>query len=545
MQIRYLLGILLISLGFSTSTFSAVVPNGTKLAKNQEIVINNSTEPQSIDPHKFQGVPEAQVIYQLFEGLVTVDSSGNILPGTAESWSHNNDFKQWTFKLRSNAKWSNGDPVTAYDFVYSWRRLADPKTGSLYASYLNDLQVINAQDIIKGKKNPADLGVKALDDHTFQVSLVNSIPYFTSMLFHPAVLAVPQKIVEKKGDDWIKIENFVGNGPYKLADHVVNEKIVFERNPLYWNDEETVINKAIFLSIVNGSTDLQRYRAGDIDITSYGLPTEQFSKLKKEVPNELFISKVLSTYSYEINNQKEPFNNVKVREALNLSLDRKIITDKVLAQGEIPTYVFTPTYISEGEKIRQPEYSKLPINERNKKAVKLLEEAGYSKSNPLKFTLLYNTSENHKKIAIAAASIWKNNTQGLVEVSLENQEWKTYLDSRRLGNYDIARAGWSAGYNQAATFINYFLSNATSNTAFYKNDEYDRLANSAYQAINTDVRSEIYAKAEDILAKDFGTIPVYNYVNVRLVKPYVKGYEGKDPLDNILLKNLYLISKEN
>lgn len=530
-----------IALGLSASAFGAVVPAGTTLAEKQHIVINNGSEPASLDPHKIEGVPESQVAYQLLEGLITKGSDGQDQPGVAQSWESTPDFKVWTFKLRPDAKWSDGSPVTAHDFVFSWQRLADPKTASPYASFLNYLQVANAQDIIDGKKPASELGVKALDDHTFQITLTNSVPYAPGMTTHSSLLPVSKKVVEKFGDDWVKKENFVGNGAYKITNHVINEKIEFARNPQYWNDKETVINTATFLAIPNASTDVTRYRAGEIDVTSYSLPPEQFPKLKQEIPNEVFVTRTLTTYMYEFNHNKAPFNDAKVREALNLALDRDVITDKVLGQGQTPTYVFTPTYISEGGAIQQPAYSKQSMKERNEKAVKLLQEAGFSKSNPLKFTLLYNTSENHKKIAIAASSLWKTNTGGLVDVKLENQEWKTYLDTRREGKAQLARAGWAADYDHASTFINYFLSNSKNNTAFYKSAEYDAAVEEALKATDAAGREAAYAKAESILAKDSALLPVYNYVNPRLVKTYVKGYEGKDPQDDIFLRNLYII----
>lgn len=532
-----------VALGLSTSLFAAKVPEGTVLAEKQEIIINNGAEPSSFDPHKSEGVPEAQVSYQLLEGLVTRDSDGNIIPGVAESWQNTPDFKLWTFNLRKDAKWSNGEPVTAHDFVFSLKRLGDPKTASPYSSYLNYLQLENAQDIIDGKKSPDELGVKALDDYTLQLTLSNSVPYLVNMMTHQTMLPVPRAVVEKFGDAWVKKENYVGNGAYKLADHVINEKIVFERNPLYWNDKETVITKATFLPIENASTDVQRYRAGDLQITNYHLPPELFPTLKKEIPNEVFVTKTLTTYFYEMNLEKAPFNDVRVRKALNLALDRRILTDKVLGQGQTPTYVFTPPYIAEGDRIQQPEYAKLDRKERNAQAVKLLEEAGFTKANPLKFTLLYNTNESHKKIAVAVQSILKKNTLGLVDVKLENKEWKTYLDARRNGNYDVARAGWAADYNQASTFGKYFLSNSSNNTARYKNPAYDAAINAAYNEQSAEGRAAAYANAEAILAQDFAIIPMYNYVNPRLVKPFVKGYEGKDPQDSIYLRNLYIIKQ--
>lgn len=537
MQHKFLLSVLALAMAGAVS--AANVPAGTELAADQSITINNGSEPQSFDPHKTEGVPESSVAYQLFEGLVTTDPEGNLIPGTAESWESSPDYKTWTFHLRKDAKWTDGTPVTAHDFVYSWRRLATPATASPYASFLDYLKVENAQDVISGKKKPEELGVEAKDDYTFVVHTSSPVPYAVSLTTHQSLLPVPKQAIEKFGDAWVKKENIIGNGAYKLKDHVINEKITFERNPLYWNDKETQINNATFLAIENASTDVARYRAGDLDMTNYSLPPEQFAKLKKELPDEVFTTRTLSTYSYEINNEK--FTDVRVRKALNLALDRNVITDKVLGQGQTPTYVFTPTYIGEGELIEQPEYSKLPMAERSAEAIKLLEEAGYSKTNPLKFTVLYNTNENHKKVAIAAASLWKANTKGLVDVKLENQEWKAYLDSKRQGKFDVARAGWMADYNQATTFLNMYLSNSSNNRARYKSEAYDNALAESYLATDKLGREQAYAKAEKIFDEDFAIVPVYNYVNPRLVKTYVKGYSGKDPQDHVFLRNLYII----
>lgn len=532
---------LAVAIGVSNIALSANVPKGTLLAEKQEIIVNNGAEPQSLDPHKVEGVPESQIIYQLFEGLVSVDSDGNEQPGIAERWEHSPDFKTWTFYLRPNVKWSNGDPVTASDFVYAWQRLVNPMTASPYASFLTYLQVENAQDIIEGKKKPEELGVKAVDDHTFVVQLINSVPYAPSLTSHQTLVPLNRKVVEKHGEQWVRVENFVGNGAYTLTNHVLNEKIEFKRNSNYWNDKETVIDKATFLAIASPTTDVARYRAGEVDVTNYGLPPEQFPKLKKEMPNEVFTPRTLSTYMYEINHTKKPFDDIRVRKALNYLLDRNIITDKVLGQGQTPTYVFTPPYIQDGQKIQQPEYAKLPMKDRQEQAIQWLKELGYTKQKPLEFTLLYNTNENHKKVAIAVGSMWKTNSQGLIDIKLENQEWKSYLDTRRNAKYDVARAGWAADYNQASTFANYFLSTSSNNTSFYKSAEYDKAIEASLKAENAEQRAEAYAKAEEILANDVALIPLYSYVNTRLVKPYVKGYEGKDPQDNILLKNLYII----
>lgn len=519
---------------------AAVVPDGVKLAEKQQLVRNNGSEPQSLDPHKIEGVPESALARDLFEGITIVGPDGEILPGSATSWE-NKDFTVWTFKIREDAKWSDGSPVTAQDFVYSWQRLADPNTASPYESYLQYAHIVNIDDIIAGKKKPSELGVKAIDDHTLEVTLSEAVPYLPKLIAHSSMSPVNQKVIEKYGEKWTQPANFVGNGAYNLKNWTVNERIELERSPTYWDNKKTVIDKVTYLPISSEVTDVNRYRAGEIDMTYSNLPIELFQKLKKEIPDELRISPYLCTYYYEINNEKAPFNDPRVREALKLSMDRDIITYKVKNQGDIPAYGFTPPF-TDGIKETKPEwFTGLSQEQRNEKARQLLEEAGYNKSNPLKFKLLYNTSDLHKKVAIAASSLWKKNLGA--NVSLENQEWKTFLDTRHQGTYDVARAGWCADYNEPSSFLNMMLSNSSNNTVHYKNPEFDALMKESLRVKTDDERAAIYQKAEEILDKDSAIVPLYYYVNTRLVKPYVGGYSGKDPLDNLHTKDLYIIAK--
>lgn len=524
-------------MGVAGHTFAADVPAGVQLSDKQELVRGNGAELQSLDPHKIEGVPESNVNRDVLEGLIINDLQGRAQPGVAESWE-NKDFKVWTFHLRPNAKWSNGDPVTAQDFVYSWRRLADPKTASPYESYLQYAQITNIDDIISGKKSPDTLGVKALDSHTLEVTLAEPVPYLIKVLAHPSMSPVPQKVVEKFGEKWTQPANWVGNGAYVVKDWVINERIVLERNPQYWDNAKTVVNKVTYLPISSEVTDVNRYRAGEDDMTYNNLPIELFQKLKKEIPKEVHVDPYLCTYYYEINNQKAPFTDARVRTALKLGLDRDIIVNKVKAQGDLPAYGFTPPY-TDGAKLTAPEWFGWSQEKRNEEARKLLAEAGYTKDKPLTFDLLYNTSDLHKKLAIAVASIWKKNLG--VNVKLENQEWKTFLDTRRQGNFDVARAGWCADYNEPTSFLNIMQSNSSNNSAHYKNPAFDKLLVQALQAGSEDARAGLYQQAEQQLDKDSAIVPVYYYVNARLVKPYVGGYTGKDPLDNVYVKDLYII----
>lgn len=517
---------------------AAAAPAAGDLAEKQEIVINNAAEPESLDPHKVSGVPESNILRQMLVGLTTTDTEGNTVPGMATEWS-SEDNKVWVFKLR-DAKWSNGDPVTAHDFVYSFRRVVDPATASPYATYLAGLKVVNAQDIVDGKVKPDTLGVKAIDDKTLEVTLAEPVPYFPHALFHTSVKPVNQKVIEALGDQWTRVGNFVGNGPYTLKEWQVNERIVLERNPNYYDDANTTINKVTLLVIGSDTTDVQRYKAGEVDITYDALPPTQFKQLQSELGDEVKVSPKLCTYYYEFNHTKAPFDDVRVRRALSLVLDRDTIVDKILGQGQKVAYQFTPE-ATNGIKNHTPEWKSWDKDKRIEEAKKLLNEAGYSESNPLKFELLYNTNEQHKTLAVAAASFWKD-ALGFVDVTLANQEWKTYLDTRRTQKHQMSRGGWCADYNEASTFLNTFLSTDSSNYGKYNSPAFDAIMAQTLGAdVTPEQRAELYRQAEEVLDKEAATIFVYQYVAPRLVKPYVSGFATNDPQGQWHVKDLKIL----
>lgn len=515
------------------------VPAGVQLAPLQRMVINNGSEVASLDPHKVEGTPESNIILNLLEGLVSTDANGHLAPAVAESWE-NTDYQTWTFHLRPGAVWSDGSPVTAQDFVYSWQRLADPKTGSPYASYLQYARIENIDAILAGKKPPESLGVSAIDDKTLKVTLSEPVPYFVSMLSHTSMKPVKQSVVEKFGDKWTLPQNYVGNGAYRLSEWVVNERIVLERNPSYWNNSKTVIEQATFLPLSSEVSDINRYRSGEIDITNSAIPPNLYAKMKREIPEQLHVNPYLCTFYYEINNQRAPFTDERVRAAVKLTLDRDIIANKIMGQGQIPAYSFTPIF-TEGGNFSQPEWAGWTQEKRNEEAKKLLAQAGFTAEKPLKFTLLYNTSDQNKQQAIAAASMWKKNLGA--QVTLQNQEWKTSLQSRHEGQFDVARATWCGDYNEPSAFLNMLLSNSSNNTFFYKSPVFDALMASTLKASDATARSAIYQQAETLLDKDSALIPVYYRVSARLVKPTVGGFTGKDPLDYIDVKNFYIIKQ--
>ncbi|MBF0804506.1 oligopeptide ABC transporter substrate-binding protein OppA [Neisseria sp. 19428wB4_WF04] len=503
-------------------------------AEKQEITVNNGAEPESLDPHKVSGVPESNILRQMLVGLVSTDNNGNTVPGMAQSWE-SADNKVWTFKLR-DAKWSNGDPVSAEDFVYSMRRVADPATASPYASYLADVKVAGAEPVINGKAKPDTLGVKALDGKTLQITLTEPVPYFPDVLIHTSTKPVHRATVETFGEKWTLPANMVVNGPYKPAAWEVNSQIVLERNSAYYDDAATTINRAVLLPISSAHTDISRFKAGEIDVSYNDIPTEQFKPLQQEMGSQVKTAPYLCTYYYEFNHTKPPFDNPKVRKALQLSLDRETLTEKVVGRGETVAYQFTPP-ATQGMATFTPEWKAWDKAKRIAEAKKLLAEAGYGETRPLSFELLYNTNENHKKNAVAAAALWKE-ALGFVNVQLVNQEWKTYLDTRRNQRHQMARGGWCADYNEASSFLNTYKSDNSNNYGKYRSAGFDRLISQTLAAgVSPEARAKLYRDAEAVLDQDAATIFVYHYTNARLVKPYVAGYSVQDPMDNWQIKN--------
>jgi oligopeptide transport system substrate-binding protein len=527
----------LLSLLFQPS-FAAVVPVGASLAKVQELVVGNGTEPASLDPHKVDGIPEMTILRDLLETLMIEDGDGKLVPGAAESWE-SADNKTFLFHLRQGATWSNGDPVTAQDFVYSFRRAVDPATGGPFSWYLEMTSMRNAAAILKGDKPVDSLGVSAVDAQTLKVELELALPYFAAMTTSAVMAPVHRATVEKYGNSWTRPEHFVGNGAYTLNQWVVNEKIALVRNPAYWDNAQTVIDKVTYLPIESSLSDMNRFLAGEVDMT-LEVPNEHFKRLSQDHPESLRVTPYQCTYHYAFNNKKAPFNDVRVRQALSYAIDRDIVTQFITGKGETPAYIFAHPAVA-GFTPDVPDFAHWTQKQRTDTAKALLAEAGFGPSNPLSFTLLYNTSDNHKKIAIAIASMWKKSLG--VNVKLENQEWKTYLDNRRQGNYDVTRAGWCGPYNEASSFLALAQSNNGSNDFFYHSERYDQLMNNAMQASSNDERADNYRQAQALLAQDMPLAPIYHYVNAKLVRPTVGGYPMHNASGKFYTKDLYMTAQ--
>lgn len=522
-------------MSITTAAWAANVPAGTVLAEKQELVRNNGSEPASLDPHKVESNVEFSLISEMFDGLVAVTPEGAIEPRLALSWE-NKANTVWTFHLRPGITWSDGSAITTQDIVWSWQRLVSPKTASPYATYLGNMHVLNAAEIAQGNKAPGTLGVKAINDRTLEITLTQPTAAFLAMLAHPSLVPLDKVLIGRFGDKWTKPEHFVSSGAYTLSQWVVNERIVTVRNPRYWDDQHTVINKVTWLPISSEAADVNRYKAGEIDIV-YTVPVNQFAQLKKTMGDELRVAPQLSTYYYQFNTTRAPFNDPRVRRALNMALDKDIIAQKVMGQGQREAWVISQPDIG-GVTLRAPDYASWPRDKRIAEAKKLLADAGFGPEHPLSFNLLYNTSETHQRIAIAASSMWKKNLG--VEAKLQNQEWKTMLDTMHTGNFDAVRYAWIADYDDAASFLNTYRTGDSENTSKYSNPAYDEALRNAAKAATVAERGKYYQQAEDMLGQDVPAIPVYHYVRTHLVKPWVGGFVS-DSLGNYYSKDMYII----
>jgi oligopeptide transport system substrate-binding protein len=521
----------------AAQALAVVVPPGVKLAKEQVLHRGNGSEPGTLDPHRSEGVPASHILRDLYEGLTSEAVDGAIVPGAAKSWDISADGKVYTFHLREDAKWSNGDPVVAEDFVAGMRRSVDPATGSAYSQIL--APILNAKEVIAGSKPPDTLGVEAVDDHTLVIRLVGPTPYLLGLLNHSASYPIHRPSLAKYGEQFSRPGKLVGNGAFVLTEWVVNGHLTVERNPHYWDNAHTVLDKVIYYPIEDQSTDLKRYRAGEIDWT-YEIPNSQFRWLKEHLEKELYVTPQLATYYYTFNVTRPPFkDNPKLRRALSMVINREILATKVAGVGEVPAYSFVPPGVNNYTP-PQLDYKDMTMAERIAEAKRLYNEAGYSESNPFEVELRYNTSENHKKIAIAVAAMWK---QALgVKTRLLNEEWKVFLENRKTRAVtQVVRDGWVGDYNDAFTFIELMQCDHGLNYSGYCNPEYDKLVKAASVEPDMAKRRGIMEKAEAMLLRDHPFFPIYFYVTKRLVKPYVGNYQN-NIMDHPYSKHHYIIA---
>ncbi len=476
-------------------------------------------EPASLDPQISEGVPAAHILRDLFEGLTAEAEDGAIIPGIAESWDVSEDGQSYVFHLRE-AKWSNGDPVTAHDFVYGWSRAVAPATGSEYSFLLFPLD--NAQVIAKGDEpDLSKLGVKAIDDKTLQVNLIGPAPYFLSMITHSVAMPVHKATVEAHGEQWTRAGKMVSNGPFKLSEWVPQSRIVVEKSDTYWDRENVTLDKVIYYPIEDQNAEMKRYRSGELDFT-YEVPNDQIRWIRENLAEEFIVANYLGTYYYGFNTEQPPFkDNLPLRKALSMAINREILTEKVVTAGEVPAYAFVVPGVTNYDAV-YVDFQATEQKARDTQMMKLYEEAGYSKDKPLQVEIRYNTSENHKKIAIAIASMWKKAFNA--KITLVNEEWKVYLENRKQKKVtQVFRAGWIGDYNDPNTFLELLLSDSGLNDFGFNNADYDELLHKASLSADPVERKNLLQQAERILLDMHVMAPVYHYVSKRLLKPYVKG----------------------
>ena len=508
---------------------------GEALADDQTFTYRLLDQFPTLDPQLNQDVSGFHVIRDLFEGLLAQDAKGGLVPGVATGYTASDGNTTWTFTLREDARWSNGDPVTAHDFVYAWRRAVDPATASPYGWYIELTEMVNAKAILAGERDPAELGVRAVDDHTLEVRLTTPLPYFPAMTTYATLFPAHRATIEAHGADWTAPGNMVSNGAYVLEEVVLNEYHTRVRNPMYWGADRVIIEKVTGLVINDVNQALTRYRAGELDHLE-PLPPGQYPALREELPDEATSVPRLCSYYYAFNHTASgnpALRDVRVRRALSLVIDRDVIVGQVLKGGQWPAYNFTH-FKTAGFEMPDIAYAKLTQAERDAEAKRLFAESG---AGDLSLKFIYNTSESHKQVATVVTQMWKQKLG--VTTELANFEWKTYLGIRRNQEFDLARSGWCGDYNEASTFLDLLTTTHGSNDGKYSNTRVDEMMRASKTAEDP---APIYAEVEQILAEDMAIVPIYHYANTFLLSADVRGWPYDNVENNWYSKNLYRVA---
>ena len=513
--------LILVVAGCSTSSTTNEETDSDKEASNEPKVLNlnNSSEPGSLHPATAQGTHDSWVLDHVFEGLVKKDASGQIVPGIAERWQMSQDGITWTFELKEGIKWSDGEPVTAHDFEYAWKYALKPETAADYAYQLYYLA--NGEQYNKGTATEEQVGVKALDDLTLEVKLAAATPFFLDLTTHYTYYPISKKVQEANPKWAEEAESYVSNGPFTLTEWNHKESMKLEKNEQYYDTEKVHLDEVNFVMIENENTAWQMYQTGELDL-AYPLPTDVTGQLIASEDPQFQNGPDLAMYYYNFNTNKKPFNNVKVRKALAMSIDRTIIAEKVAQGGQKPAYSVVPNGIPEGNGDFAENTGQLfeeNIDEAKKLLAEGLAEEGM-KTMP-NFTILYNTLDAHKKIAEAIQEMWRKNLD--VNVTLENVEFQVKLDREKAGDYDVSRAGWSGDYVDPMTFLELWVTDGAYNDANWSNPRYDELVQVGRTSLDEGKRMESLHQAEEILIEEMPIIPIYFYTRPYMVKEYVTG----------------------
>ena len=490
--------------------------------KARTLHIGNTAEPLSLDPHQASGTWENRIIGDMLMGLTTEDSKGLPIPGMATEWTTSTDGLVWTFKLR-DAKWSDGVPVTANDFVYAWQRLMTLKPPAKYASLLYVIR--NAENIYDGRiKDITQLGVKALDAKTLVVTLAHPAPYLPGLLKHYTAFPIPKHIVEKLGNDWIKAENFVGNGPYKLVQWKPNDFIHVTRNTNFWDNANVCLNQIYYYPTTDETAAERRVRTGDLDINTNFLGS-RLDEINKNLPGYPRVHGYTGLTYILFNMRKAPYTDARVREALSLSVDREFITKEILKGGQQPAYSLVPPGIAQYETGKMHvDFKGQPMEARLARAKKLLEEAGFGPNNPLKFTYSFRNSGDNPRVAPVIQQNWAK-IAPWVEVQILGSDTQIAYEKLRQGDFDVGDAGWVSDFNDAKNFIFLFQTSTNQlNYGRYSNSAYDALMAAADIEKDAIKRANLMKEAEAIVLREHGFMPMWFLTNRNLVSPRVTGW---------------------
>lgn len=504
------------------AALAALLLSGASALSAATYIRGSDGDPETLDQHKTSTVVEANLLRDLYEGLVIYTAEAKIAPGVAESWSISEDGLTYTFTLRDDAVWSNGDPVTAGDFVYSLRRIMTPATGAKYANILYD--IAGAEAINKGEAEPETLGVTAVNDKTLEITLTRAVPYFIELLQHQTGLPVHPASVEAHGSDFVQPENMVTNGAYTLESFVPNDKIVLTKSDTFREADTVAIERVEYVPFEDRAACVRRFEAGEVHSCS-DLPAEQIARLKETLGEQVRIGPYLGTYYYALNHQDPSLADARVRQALSMVIDREFLAEEIFSGTMVPAASFVPPGIGNYDVAPVAfTYADMSMLDREDAAIALMAEAGYGPDNPLQLEISYNTSENHKAAATAIADMWS--VLG-VEVTYNVRDASAhYAHLRDTEDYQVARAGWIGDYSDPQNFL--FMTESDNlgfNYANYASDAFDALMDAAAAEGDLEARAALLRQAEVMFLEDLPFIPLLFYSSRSLVSPKLQGWE--------------------
>jgi len=499
----------------------------------------NGAEPNSLDPHRSEGVSANNIARDLFEGLTGISPSGEVIPAAAERWEISADGRQYRFALRENLRWSDGSSLTAAHFVAGLQRSLAPAAGNAFARMFSF--IASAEAVLSGDLPPSALGITAPDERTVVIELATPAPYLLGLLSHPSAFPLHPPSLQRWGRDFARPGRLVSNGAYALKDWVVHSHVELVRNPHYWNNANTTVEHVFYHPSEDVQSELKRYAADEFD-TTYEIPLVQAPALRARYGSQLRIAPYHGTYFYGFNLSRPPFkDNLALRQALTLAVDREVIVNKVMNGMALPAESYVPPGIWNYTSQR-PAWAAWPREQRLAEARRLYAKAGYSAARPLTVELRYNTHDDHKRIAVVIAAMWK---QWLgVETRLINEEFKVFLQNRKLRAVtQVFRSAWISDYNDATSFLDLLSSTHGRNDSVYRNPAYDALLQQAAKAADAQQRRNTLEAAERLLLQDQAVLPIYTYVSKHLVKPWVAGWQD-NAYDYHYSKDLKVLARE-